>query len=128
VCPSLSDADKVALRALIREELGASAAARHEVEATHEDAGKRDGVVAASAQTLEQAVAALTPDQRVTYDDATSLIRDGVARQTWTDEDRQQLREKILSLPPTVAFDVRGQLIVAVNSGQVLPRVRGPLF
>jgi hypothetical protein len=123
----LSAEDRVALRALMRQELAAWGAARHDTEPVQEAVGKRD-VPDSSTPTLEQTLALLTPDQRVTYDDASSLISDRIARQSWTDEDRLQLRDKVRSLPPKLALELTGRLIVAVNSGQIHPHVLGPVF
>jgi hypothetical protein len=124
----LSDTDKAALRALIRDELGAALTAKHEVETTHEVARRSDVVLDASTRTAEQALAGLTRDQRVSYDDATSLVSDGIDRGTWTADDRQQLNEKIRSLPSELVLAVVQPLIVAVNSQKVHLAVRGPIF
>jgi hypothetical protein len=124
----LSDTDKAALRALIRDELGAALAAKHEVLATREVARRADVVPDASTRTAEQALAGLTRDQRVSYDDLTSLVSDGVDRGTWTADDRQQVREKLYALPPELGLEVVRPLMIAVNNGKVHPAVRGPLF
>jgi hypothetical protein len=124
----LSDADKAALRAIIHDELRAALAARHEVETAREVARASDVVPDASPRTAEQALAGLTRDQRVSYDDVTSLVSDGISRGTWTPDDRQQLKEKLRSLPGELVFPVVQPLMIAVNLGKVHSTVRGPLF
>ena len=115
----LGDDEKLALRALIREELQASRGAAV------------PGADAAPNQpptSPADALAQLSPDRLKVYDGARRMIDDAIQHRSWTNEDRQQLREKLSSLPSDVGLEVVRPLIVAVNNQEVRFEGFGPLF
>ncbi len=113
----LGEDDKMALRALIREELGAERAAA----AASSDAGP-----AASADPAQQWQ--LSPGGIQAFDHARAKVDAGLARGAWTEDDRAQLRASLATLPAGARAEVVRPLIVAVNEGKVHFAGHGPLF
>jgi hypothetical protein len=109
----LADEDRLALRALVRDEL-AAARAKNEPKQTVPDPKPAD--------------APLSDAQIHAYDGARALVDDGIAHRAWTSEDRVHLRAAVASLPAERAVEVLRPLIVAVNQGQVRWDGPGPLF
>jgi hypothetical protein len=110
----LDDDEKMALRALIREEFAAQKAAAE----ARGDAGSGD-------PPLDHAISG---EQLKSYDHARTLVDDGLARGVWTEDDRAQLRDTIAGLPTEQRFEILRPLVVAVNSRKVHFEGRGPLF
>jgi hypothetical protein len=110
----LDDDEKMALRALIREELAGQKAAME----TRGDAG--NGGPAPDH--------AMSSEQLKSYDDGRTLVDDGLARGVWTAENRAQLRDTIAGLPTEQRFEIMRPLVVAVNAHKVHFEGRGPLF
>lgn len=72
--------------------------------------------------------AALSPDAMRAYERARTLVDQGVANGTWTQDDRQELRGDLLMLSTERRIELERPLIVAVNEGRVHFRGHGPLF
>jgi hypothetical protein len=114
---TLGEEEKSALRALIREELRAQAA-NAAVEATTHGVPK----------SPEETLADLSPEARKTYETARARVDDAIRQRAWSEDDRMQLRQTMLTVPPELAAEIRRSLIVAVNNGDVRFSGRGPLF
>jgi hypothetical protein len=112
----LGEDDRAALRTLIREEVAAAL--------PHEDARR----AARDPQPAEVGAAALSDAQLKAYDQARAAIDDGIARGTWTPENRVQLRATLAGLPAETAVEVLRPLILAVNERKVHWEGRGPLM
>jgi hypothetical protein len=110
----LDDDEKMALRALMREELASQKAAME---------ARRDG--ANGDRAPDQA---MSGEQLKSYDHARALVDDGLARGAWTEDDRAQLRDTIAELPTDERFEIVRPLLVAVNTRQVHFQGHGPLF
>jgi hypothetical protein len=108
----LDDDEKMALRALIREELAGQKAAME----TRGDAGGGGPAPAMSSEQLKS------------YDDGRAIVDDSLARGVWTEDNRAQLGDKIAGLPTEQRFEIMRPLVVAVNSRKVHFEGRGPLF
>jgi hypothetical protein len=113
------DDEKQAFRALIREELQA-----------YRGAGLPGADAAPNLPPTSpaDALAQLSPDRLKVYDGARRMIDDAIQHRSWSNDDRQQLREKLSSLPPDVGLEVVRPLIVAVNNQEVRFEGVGPLF
>ena len=109
----LSEPDKAALRAMIREEL---AAARPPPVESHEPS---------PAATLERPI---SNDDLKAYDQVRAIVADGLHRGSWTEEDRAHARRTLGSLPPEMRLELVGPLIVAVNQQKVRFEGTGPLL
>jgi hypothetical protein len=117
VATRLSEADKGALRDLVREELAAERA---------RVAGARDaGRAAAEPDSTEVPISAANVKS---FDEARSVIDEGLSRHVWTEADRAHIRQAVARLPPEMRMELIRPLIVAVNSGKVRFDGRGPLF
>ena len=113
----LDDADKQALRAIVREELAA------------ERAAIAPAVSATEATATDDAPKwQLSSGEMKIYDGVRASIDDAVARGTWSAEDRASLRPQIAQLPAEARVEAMRPLIVAVNEGKIHFSGRGPLF
>jgi hypothetical protein len=110
----LGDDDRAALRALIREEL-ASASSRHDAKRGSSDSERAEAP-------------ALSDVQLKRYDQARTVVDDGIAHGTWTPENRAQLRATLAGLPAETTVEIVQSLIVAVNQGKVRWEGRGPMM
>jgi hypothetical protein len=113
----LGEDDKAALRALIREELGAERAAA---------AARADAAPSTSADPAQQWQ--LSPEGLQAFDRARSRVDDGLARGAWTEDDRAELRASLAGLPTEARAELVRPLINAVNEGKVHFAGHGPLF
>jgi hypothetical protein len=113
---TLGEDEKRALRALVRDELRAALAS-----GAMADAGQ-------PASSPTDALASLSPNGMKTYDKAKDIIDTAIRHGSWTSEDRDQLREKLSTLPPDVYLEVVSPLVAAVNRREVRFEGRGPLF
>jgi hypothetical protein len=113
----LSEADRAALRNMIRDEVRAGRAVDPSV----------DAAVSQQAD-LPKLAAQLTGDQRKVYDAAQSLVDQAIVHGSWTGDDRDHLRDGLVGIPEELRLEVVRPLIVAVNAGQVRFRGRGPLY
>jgi hypothetical protein len=113
----LAEEDRAALRAMIREEIGAE----RSTQATATDAGGARAVD-------EPPAASLSSDGLRVYDRARADVDRGIARGVWTEDDRNQLRANLTGLPGKVRGEIVRPLIVAANAGKLRVEARGPLF
>jgi hypothetical protein len=59
---------------------------------------------------------------------AKEVVEEGLARRTWSTEDRRQLQELLPRLLPAEREQLAKQLIAAANRGEIVVDVSGPLF
>ena len=111
----LDDDDKRALRAIVREELAAERAA---------------AAASASAKptTADDATWQLSNDAMKIYDGVRARVDDAIARGTWSNEDRADLRPQLAQLPAEARIEAMRPLVIAVNQGRVHFAGRGPLL
>jgi hypothetical protein len=120
----LADDDRAALRALIRDELAATAGRSA---AQPVDGAGAGGARAASNGELSNE-SPLSGRDLKTYDRVRAAVDDGVARGVWTEENRAQVHADIRTLPAERAMEVVRPLLVALNQGQLHFEGSGPLF
>jgi hypothetical protein len=116
VTARLGEDDRVALRALIREELQAVRASQTSPAG---DAAPPDP---------ETTVQALEPNARSAYDAANVLVEAALRTRSWTERDKRKLEKQLVGLPHDLYGRIVGPLIVAVNRGDVRFEGRGPLL
>jgi hypothetical protein len=117
----LDDRDKEALRLLIRQELQGL-----RPEASQSAAAATAVATAKPGDT--RAVEPLSNDQEVAFERARSMVDDGLARGSWSEDDRAHLRQSLRGLPSEAREQVMSSLFVAVNEGRIQPQVHGPLL
>ena len=83
---SLNNADKEAIRQIVREELSAHTPSN-------------EPAVRADAPDVETMVGSLAPAQRQTYGKMQSSVDKAIARGVWTNADREVVREGVATLP-----------------------------
>jgi hypothetical protein len=109
--------ERESLRALIREELRTRPTA--EVQPGADTGNPADPGTARDRLAL---------NVRPVYDEATAIVDESVRTRTWTEADRQRLRERSAELPADARMAILAPLITAVNAGEVHFEGRGPLF
>jgi hypothetical protein len=119
----LADDDRAALRALIRDELAASAAKNAAPAAA--GAGANAALTASREPETERP---LSSEDLKVYDRVRTTVDEGVARGNWTEDDRAHVHDAIRSLPPERASELVRPLFVALNEGKLHFEGRGPLF
>jgi hypothetical protein len=107
----LSDADRDALRGLIREELRAA-------RVTADAGGASPEPEATDRAVSNQDVKA--------YDQARATVDEAIARGSWTEADRAQLRVQLASLPTPMREELLGPLFVSINTHKVRFDGHGP--
>jgi hypothetical protein len=110
----LDDADKNALRAIVREELAAERAAA---------AASASTTAADDPQQWQLSDAAMK-----SYDVVHARVDDAITRGAWTPDDRDALRLQLGNLPAEARVEALRPLVVAVNDGRVRFTGHGPLF
>jgi hypothetical protein len=109
------------LRALIREELAASAARSAAL------AAGGAGAAAATARDT-QADRPLSNEEIKTYDRARATVDESIARGTWTKDDREELHFALATMPAERAMELVRPLLAAYNQGKVRFEGHGPLL
>ena len=123
VTTSLSAGDKLALRALIREEFR-SLSAEH-------PRGDEHGEAAAQARARdpgERDVDELTSEQKAAYNESRAMVDSAVKGGIWTDADRDKLHQAMQALPGSLRVDLARPLVAAMNADRVRYVGDGPPF
>jgi hypothetical protein len=114
---SLSEEEKLAMRAIVREELQAALAGFQ-----RPDAGGADE------RPPEHEAPTLTQQQLKDYDQARVAIDNGLRAGRWTEDDRDRFRQLTSSLPFDAQMEIVTPLIVARNQGRLRFEGHGPVF
>ena len=69
-----------------------------------------------------------TPENRVAYQSASSVVHTAVAAKRWTEEDKETFRAAFGQLTNDQRMELMNVLAPAINNGQVKVEVMGPLF
>jgi len=118
VTARLGEDERESLRALIRRELQATVAR----------AEAQPGASENNAAVPNEMRDRLPSGARSAYDEATATVDESIRSRTWTEKDRQRLRQQMADLPAEARQAVLTPLILAVNAGDVHFEGRGPLF
>lgn len=116
----IGEADRLALRAMMREEL--QSATKEAAQRASADASVQKAV------DTKALVEQLSTNERRAYDAAESMVDDRITQGVWTEEDRTHLRENMAGLPVPLVLAIVQPLVEAVNKGEVRFGGRGPLF
>jgi preprotein translocase subunit SecD len=114
--PANDEASRQALAQLIRDELRQALA-----NASPENQRERE-------EALAEARILNTPENRVAYQSASSVVHTAVAAKRWTEEDQQTFRAAFAQLTNTQRMELMNILAPAVNKGEITVEVAGPLF
>ena len=69
-----------------------------------------------------------TPENKAAYQSATSVVHTAVAAKRWTEEDKEIFRAAFVQLTNEQRTELMKALAPAVNSGEIVVEVNGPLF
>jgi hypothetical protein len=72
--------------------------------------------------------AAPSAESAAAFDEATRIVRDAIAAQQWSEQDRGAIREVLPALAAPQRFELRRRLAAAVNAGQLTMDVRESPF
>jgi hypothetical protein len=114
--PANSEVSRQDLAQLIREEI------RNAVAKENPEAQRAKEEAIANAKILN------TPENRVAYQSASSVVHTAVAAKRWTEEDKETFRATFGQLTNDQRMELMNVLAPAINNGQVKVEVMGPLF
>jgi hypothetical protein len=69
-----------------------------------------------------------SPENRVAYQSASSVVTTAVAVKRWTEDDKETLNSALGLLTNNQRMELMSKLLPAVNNGEVTVEVNGPLF
>ena len=114
--PANSDVSRHDLAQIIREEVR-NAVAQESPEAQR-----------AKEEAIAEAKILNSPENKVAYQSASSVVQTAVAAKRWTEDDKEAFREAFGQLTNNQRMELMNTLAPAINNGHVKVEVRGPLF
>ena len=86
------------------------------------------GAQRAKEEAIAEAKILNSPENRVAYQSASSVVQTAVAAKRWTEEDKENFRGAFGALTNMQRMELMNALIPAINNGDIKVEVHGPLF